>query len=65
MVMPHGRTMKDDRAIGNIFDKDQVDTFATFEKDLLNDLISFVKNKYLTLTDREHRAIAGHHHHSR
>lgn len=59
VVMPNGRAMKDDRAIGNIFDKDKVEAFATFEKDLLNDLIPFVEKKYATLTDREHRAIAG------
>ncbi|WP_077921325.1 alpha/beta hydrolase-fold protein [Spirosoma sp. 209] len=59
VVMPNGRAMKDDRAVGNIFDKDKVEAFATFEKDLLNDLIPFVEKKYPTLTDREHRAIAG------
>ncbi|SFC70533.1 alpha/beta hydrolase-fold protein [Spirosoma endophyticum] len=59
VVMPNGRAMKDDRAIGNVFEKDKVEAFATFEKDLLNDLIPFVEKKYPTLTDREHRAIAG------
>ncbi|MDF7821771.1 alpha/beta hydrolase-fold protein [Runella sp. MFBS21] len=59
VVMPNGRAMKDDRAVGNIFDKDKVEAFATFEKDLLNDLIPFVEKKYPTLTDRENRAIAG------
>lgn len=59
VVMPNGRAMKDDRAIGNIFDKEKVEAFATFEKDLLNDLIPFVEKKYSTLTDRESRAIAG------
>ncbi|MGH2565775.1 MAG: alpha/beta hydrolase, partial [Ginsengibacter sp.] len=38
VVMPNGRAMKDDRAIGNIFDSAKVQAFATFEKDLLNDL---------------------------
>jgi enterochelin esterase-like enzyme len=59
VVMPNGRAMKDDRAIGNIFDKDKVQAFATFEKDLLNDVIPFIEKKYPVLTDREHRAIAG------
>lgn len=59
VVMPNGRAMKDDRAVGNVFDKDKVDAFATFEKDLLTDLIPFIEKKYPTLTDREHRAIAG------
>ncbi|GHB83474.1 hypothetical protein GCM10007390_43170 [Persicitalea jodogahamensis] len=59
VVMPNGRAMKDDRAVGNVFDKDKVEAFATFEKDLLNDLIPFIEKKYPTLTDQEHRAIAG------
>lgn len=59
VVMPNGRAMKDDRAVGNIFDREKVEAFATFEKDLLNDLIPFIEKKYATLTDREHRAIAG------
>lgn len=59
VVMPNGRAMKDDRAIGNIFDKDKVEAFATFEKDLLNDLIPFIEKQYPTLTDRENRAVAG------
>jgi enterochelin esterase-like enzyme len=59
VVMPNGRAMKDDRAIGNIMAADKVQAFATFEKDLLDDLIPFVEKKYPVLTDREHRAIAG------
>ncbi len=59
VVMPNGRAMKDDRATGNIFAPDKVAAFATFEKDLLNDVIPFIEKQYGTLTDREHRAIAG------
>lgn len=59
VVMPNGRAMKDDRAIGNIFDKEKVDAFANFEKDLLNDLIPFIEKTFPVLTDRENRAIAG------
>lgn len=59
VVMPNGRAMKDDRATGNIMAPDKVQAFATFEKDLLNDLIPFIEKKYPVLTDREHRAIAG------
>ena len=59
VVMPNGRAMKDDRAVGNIFDKDKVEAFATFEKDLLNDLIPYIEKTYPVLADREHRAIAG------
>lgn len=59
VVMPNGRAMKDDRAIGNVFDSVKVQAFATFEQDLLNDLIPFVEGEYPVLKDREHRALAG------
>ncbi|WP_026768361.1 alpha/beta hydrolase-fold protein [Asinibacterium sp. OR53] len=59
VVMPNGRAMKDDRATGNIMDPDKVQAFATFEKDLLNDLIPFIEKTFPVLGDREHRAIAG------
>jgi len=59
VIMPNGRAMKDDRAIGNIFDREKVEAFATFEKDLLNDLIPFVEKNFPVIADREHRAIAG------
>lgn len=59
VVMPNGRAMKDDRATGNIFDKDKVEAFSTFEKDLLNDLIPFIEKNYPALKTRESRAIAG------
>lgn len=59
VVMPNGRAMKDDRPIGNIMAKDKVEAFATFEQDLLNDLIPFIEKTYLVYTDKERRAIAG------
>jgi len=59
VVMPNGRAMKNDRATGNIFDREKVEAFATFEKDLINDLIPFVEKNYPVIADREHRAIAG------
>ena len=59
VVLPNGRAMKDDRAGGNIFDSAKVQAFATFEKDLLNDLIPFIEKDFSVYTDREHRAIAG------
>lgn len=57
VVLPNGRAMKDDRAVGNVYGK--AAAFATFEQDLLNDLIPFIEKKYPVLTDQEHRAIAG------
>lgn len=59
VVMPNGRAMKNDRAVGNIFDGEKIQAFATFEKDLLNDLIPFVEKKYPVNKNREFRAIAG------
>ncbi|MGN6417800.1 MAG: alpha/beta hydrolase-fold protein, partial [Pseudobacter sp.] len=59
VVMPNGRAMKDDRATGNIMAPDKVQAFATFEQDLLHDLIPFIEKKFPVLKDREHRAIAG------
>lgn len=59
VVLPNGRAMKDDRAGGNIMAADKVEAFATFEKDLLNDLIPFVEKNYPALKNRENRAIAG------
>lgn len=59
VVLPNGRAMKDDSAGGNIMDPEKVEAFATFEKDLLNDLIPFIEKKYPAIKNRESRAIAG------
>lgn len=59
VVLPNGRAMKDDRAAGNVMAPDKVEAFATFEKDLLNDLIPFMEENYQVQKDRESRAIAG------
>lgn len=59
VVMPNGRAMKDDRAGGNVFDSAKVQAFATFENDLLNDLIPFIEKNFPVRKDRESRAIAG------
>lgn len=59
VVMPNGRAMKDDSNKGNIMAPDKVQAFATFERDLLDDLIPYVEKNYPVLVDREQRAIAG------
>jgi len=59
VVMPNGRAMKDDRAVGNVFDSVKVQAFATFERDLLNELIPFIEKNYPVYQNRENRAIAG------
>jgi enterochelin esterase-like enzyme len=59
VVMPNGRAMKDDRALGNIFDSAKVQAFTIFERDLLIDLIPFIEKNYPVYNDREHRALAG------
>lgn len=59
VVMPNGRAMKDDRATGNIMAPEKVQAFATFEQDLLRDLIPFIEKQFPVFRDRENRAIAG------
>ncbi|HCY42878.1 MAG TPA: enterochelin esterase [Prolixibacteraceae bacterium] len=59
VVLPNGRAMKDDRAGGNIMAPDKVQAFATFERDLLDDLIPYIEKSFPVINDREHRAIAG------
>ena len=59
IVLPNGRALPDDRAIGNPFAPEKAAGFAKFEGDLLDCLIPAIQAKYPTLTDREHRALAG------
>ncbi|MEJ6951769.1 alpha/beta hydrolase [Natronospora cellulosivora (SeqCode)] len=59
VVLPNGRAMKDDRAIGDIFAPDKIKAFETFEYDLLNDLIPYIESNYSVFTERENRALAG------
>tara|TARA_R110002050_G_scaffold4573_2_gene22103 strand:- start:15233 stop:16150 length:918 start_codon:yes stop_codon:yes gene_type:complete len=59
VVMPNGRAMKNDRAVGNIFDTIKVQAFTNFENDLLTDLIPFIQKTYPVYNDRINRAIAG------
>lgn len=57
VVMPNGRAQKNDRAEGNVFES--APAFATFEKDLLNDVIPAIESRYSVAADRQHRALAG------
>ena len=57
VVLPNGRAMKDDRATGDVYGK--AAAFATFEQDLLKDLIPYVEKTYPVIKDSEHRASAG------
>ncbi|MDQ2087749.1 alpha/beta hydrolase-fold protein [Herbivorax sp. ANBcel31] len=59
VVMPNGRAMRDDRAIGDAFAPDKVAAFDNFQNDLFNDLIPFIESNYSILTNRENHAIAG------
>ena len=59
IVLPNGRALPDDRAVGNPYTPEKAAGFAKFERDLLDSLIPAIQAKYATLTDREHRAIAG------
>lgn len=57
IVMPNGRAQENDRAEGNVFAS--APAFATFERDLLDDVIPAIEKKYSVAADRENRAIAG------
>jgi enterochelin esterase-like enzyme len=57
IVMPNGRAQKNDRAEGDIFAS--APAFATFERDLLDDVIPVIESSYSTRTNREDRALAG------
>ena len=57
VVMPNGRAQKNDRPEGNVFA--HAKAFETFERDLLDDVIPAIEEKYSVSADREHRAIAG------
>ncbi len=57
VVLPNGRAAKDLTPRDPI--PKQSPAFATFEKDLLNDLIPFIEKQYSVKTDRESRALAG------
>lgn len=59
IVMPNGRALPDDRAIGDPFTQEKVEGFAKFERDLLDHLIPAVDAKYSTQRDRTQRALAG------
>jgi enterochelin esterase-like enzyme len=57
VVLPNGRAAKDVTARDPI--PKQSPAFATFEKDLLTDLIPFIEKNYSVKGDRESRALAG------
>ncbi|MFN0018787.1 MAG: alpha/beta hydrolase [Pirellulaceae bacterium] len=57
VVMPNGRASKDVTARDPI--PKQSPAFATFENDLLTDLIPFIEKTYSVKADRESRALAG------
>jgi enterochelin esterase-like enzyme len=57
IVMPNGRAQKDDRPGTNPMAT--APAFATFERDLLDDVIPAIQSRYSTYTNRESRALAG------
>lgn len=59
VVMPNGRAMKDDKPGQNKFDSAKVKSFATFERDLLDDLIPHIEKNYPVYKQYQYRAIAG------
>lgn len=56
IVMPNGRAQKNDRADAGM---GAAAAFATFERDLLDDVIPAIQSRYSTYTNRENRALAG------
>lgn len=61
VVFPNGRAKADDSTPppDKVFTPENAGAFAAFERDLLDHLIPAIQAKYSTLTDREHRALAG------
>lgn len=59
VVMPNGRALPDDRAIGNSFAPERAAGFAKFERDLFDHLIPGIEANYSVRTEREQRALAG------
>lgn len=57
IVMPNGRAQEDDRPVGDIFK--HIPAFLVFERDLLDDIIPTIEQRYAVQGDREHRALAG------
>jgi enterochelin esterase-like enzyme len=56
IVMPNGRAQKDDRASAGM---GAAGAFATFERDLLEDVVPTIQARYRTHTNRENRGLAG------
>ncbi|MBD8489431.1 esterase family protein [Echinicola sp. CAU 1574] len=59
LIFPNGRAMKNDRPLGNLFDKEKLAAFDIFKEDLLENLIYAVESKFNVIPDSYHRAIAG------
>jgi len=57
VVMPNGRAQVNDRAEGDIMAA--APAFATFERDLLDDVIPAIESRYAASAVREERALAG------
>jgi enterochelin esterase-like enzyme len=58
VVMPNGRASADPPP-ANIFDPNNIEAYAVFERDLLNDVIPYIESHYSVKAGREHRALAG------
>jgi len=58
VVMPNGRASAEPRP-ANIFEPNNIEAYAVFEKDLLKDVIPYIESHYSVRADREYRALAG------
>jgi enterochelin esterase-like enzyme len=57
LVMPNGRAQANGNPDGDI--TQAIQAFQNFEGDLINDVIPTIEMRYSTLSDRQHRALAG------
>ncbi len=58
-VFPNGRAMANDQPPENPFNPEAVAAFGAFEGDLLNYLVPAIDERYPTIPDADHRALAG------
>lgn len=59
VVFPNGRAKLDDRPQGNIYSLDNVEAFARFDGDLIQDILPYVQSHYSVKAGAPSRALAG------
>ena len=59
VVFPNGRAKADDRPQGNIYSADNIQAFANFDGDLLNDIIPYIQSHDHAKSGPQNQALAG------